>query len=323
MPQVRSDVKEPLLPNHRDIDAILIGTSRAINDVRRLVLDVADTSASVLIVGETGTGKELVARCLHDYSGNRRGNFVPLNCGGLPESLFESEMFGYEPGAFTGATKRRIGRIEFAQNGTLFLDEIESMPYSLQTKLLRVIQEQRIEHLGSNSSISIDCRVVAAAKNNINELEKSGHLRADLYYRLNVIPIQLPPLRERVEDVPMLFEHFIRQAAMRYERLVPTVPSAFLSELMTHNWPGNVRELCNVANRFVLGLKCGEFARSERQSETSTSLADQVVRFERALIESELRKHGGCVNTASRTLCVPKTTLYEKIRRHQIALEDF
>jgi len=316
------DPEEPPLSNRRHIETTLIGRSPAIREIRRLILDLADTSASVLIIGETGTGKELVARCFHEHSRNWTGHFVALNCGGLPESLFESEMFGYEPGAFTGATKRRTGRIEYAEKGTLFLDEIESMPFSLQVKLLRVLQEQKVEHLGSNASIAVNCRIIAAAKDDLAELSKQNRFRADLYYRLNVIPIELPPLRERREDIPLLFEHFVLQAAMRYERKAPIMSGAHVQELMAHDWPGNVRELCNVASRFVLGLTNGQIMRSGRSPETFASLADQITQFERYLIEIELRKSGGCVAAASQALAVPRTTLYEKIRKHQIALED-
>lgn len=176
--------------------------------LRELISNVADTSANVLIEGETGTGKELVARCLHDFSRRQQRAFVALNCGGLPENLFESEIFGHEAHAFTGAGKRRIGKIEHAHQGTLFLDEVESMPISLQIKLLRVLQEHSVERLGSNQPIAVDCRVIAATKADLAEQGREGRFRSDLYYRLNVVTLELPPLRERREDIPLLFEHF-------------------------------------------------------------------------------------------------------------------
>jgi two-component system C4-dicarboxylate transport response regulator DctD len=302
------------------IDTILIGRSPAIEGIRRSILSLADTPVSILIVGETGTGKELVAHYLHAHSSKRTGNFVALNCGGLPESLFESEVFGHEPGAFTGAIKRRIGRIEHAQKGTLFLDEIESMPCDQQVKLLRVLQEHKFERLGSNTPISVDCRVVAAAKQDLGELSRQNRFRDDLYYRLNVVPLELPPLRDRREDIPLLFEHFVVQASVRFERVAPIISNAQLEELLAYDWPGNVRELQNVASRFVLGVSCPTLI-SRQPSKATVSLSAQMRQFERCLIEHELRKQNGCVATASQTLGLPKTTLYEKIRKHHLAAE--
>ena len=309
------------MSNRCVIDTMLIGRSRAIEGIRRLILELADTPATILIVGETGTGKEMVARCLHAGRSSRTGNFVALNCGGMPESLFESEIFGHEPGAFTGANKRRIGKIEHAHKGTLFLDEIDSMPCALQVKLLRVLQEQEIERLGSNTPIAVDCRVVAATKADLGELSRQNRFREDLYYRLNVVPVELPPLRDRREDIPLLFEHFVLQAALRLGRDAPIISSAQMRELLTHNWPGNVRELHNMAIRFVLGL-AGQTLVLGRSLQTSACLSAQMRQFERSLIELELRKQNGCVAAASQALGLPKATLYDKIRKHQLASED-
>ena len=201
------DLREKL-HNRQSIDARMLGNSPVIERVRRLIVDLASSAADVLIQGETGTGKELAARCLHEASPRRSGNFVAINCGGLPETLFESEIFGHEAGAFTGAGKRRIGKIEHASGGTLFLDEIESMPMAMQIKLLRVLQERTLERLGSNTPIAVDCRVVAATKADLRVLVDQGLFRADLYYRVNVATLPLPPLRERREDTPLLFEYF-------------------------------------------------------------------------------------------------------------------
>jgi len=200
------------LHNWQGIEALVLGKSPAMADVRKKILRLADTSVSVLITGETGTGKELIARSLHDFGGRRDAHFVALNCGGLPEQIFESELFGHEAGAFTGAIKKRIGKIEWAQGGTLFLDEIETMPIPLQIKMLRVLQERVVERLGANELIPVDCRVIAASKADLAELAADGRFRADLLYRLNVAQIELPPLRERREDVPLLFEHFVLAA---------------------------------------------------------------------------------------------------------------
>ena len=236
------------------IEAVILGQSAAVETLRRQIINLADTSADILLFGETGTGKELVARCLHDYSERRKHNFVALNCGGLPETLFESEIFGHEAGAFTNAGKRRVGKIEHAHGGTLLLDEIESMPLAFQVKLLRALQERKIERLGSNEQVPVDFRIVAATKADLKELSEQQKFRSDLYYRLNVAVLELPPLRERREDIPILFEHFVLQAAVRYGREAPALDGHHVRRLMANDWPGNVRELRNAADRFVLGL---------------------------------------------------------------------
>ncbi|SIS36548.1 sigma-54-dependent transcriptional regulator [Insolitispirillum peregrinum] len=304
--------------NTRDnLEARLIGTSASIEAVRSLISELGDTSADVLIHGETGTGKELVARCLHDVSPNRKGNFVAINCGGLPESLFESEIFGHEAGAFTGAAKKRIGKIEHANGGTLFLDEIESMPIPMQIKLLRVLQERVVERLGSNTAIPVNCRVIAATKADLRELSDQGQFRADLYYRLNVVTLPLPPLRERREDIALLFEHFAVQAAARHGRPVPPASRERNRQMMAYHWPGNVRELRNVADRCVLGIDSGfpPFAPSQ-QANASRPLAETVEAFERALITEALRRNDNSLARTSEDLQVAKTTLHDKIRKY-------
>ncbi|MFO6372066.1 sigma-54-dependent transcriptional regulator, partial [Pseudomonas aeruginosa] len=226
------------LAGRQDLAQRIIGRSPAIQALRELIANVGDTSANVLILGETGTGKELVARCLHDYSRRHQHAFVALNCGGLPENLFDSEIFGHEAHAFTGANKRRIGKIEHANGGTLFLDEIESMPVNLQIKLLRVLQEHTLERLGSNQSIPVDCRVIAATKADLAAMGKSGQFRSDLYYRLNVVSLELPALRDRREDILLLFEHFLQQSSLRFDRPAPELDRATVASLMAHDWPG-------------------------------------------------------------------------------------
>jgi DNA-binding NtrC family response regulator len=236
------------------IEASIIGSSSAIRRVRQFVLNLADPPANVLIQGETGTGKELIARSLHQHSPRSSKPFVAVNCGSVPEQLFESEMFGYEPGAFTDASHRRIGKFQHANGGTLFLDEIESMPAALQVKLLRVLQDQKVERPGSNEWFAVNVRVIAASKGNLKQLAEQGHFRTDLLYRLNVAVLDIPPLRDRMEDIPLLFEHFVVGAARRHNKPMPVITAPQLKELMSHDWPGNVRELRNVADRFVLGL---------------------------------------------------------------------
>ena len=310
------------LQSGQGIEATLLGNSPAMQDVRRLILDVADTSADVLIYGDTGCGKEIVARCLHDHSHRQKNHFVAINCGAIPETIFESEVFGHESGAFTGASKRQVGKMEHADKGTLFLDEIESMPMSLQVKMLRALQERYIERLGSNELVSVNVRIIAAAKLDLKELSDQQKFRADLYYRLNLIVLNLPPLRERLEDIPVLFEHFVLQAATRYNRSAPIVSTAQMHNLMAHNWPGNVRELRNIADRFVLGV-LGREGTFFPQSQAAIPLSDQVNHFERALIELELRKQRGNVSQACETLGMPKQTLYHKMQKYQLVAEDY
>ena len=231
-------------------------------------------------------------------------------------------MFGHEAGAFTGAIKKRVGKIEWASGGTLFLDEIETMPVSLQIKMLRVLQERVVERLGANELIPVDCRVVAASKADLGELANDGRFRADLLYRLNVAQIELPPLRERREDVPLLFEHFVLAAARRFGQPAPVVSASQVSELMTHQWPGNVRELQNVADRFVLGLTGDSLLSAGGASARGGTLAEQLAYFERMLIDDMLRRHNGNVADASIALGMPKKTLYHKLRHLRITARD-
>jgi two-component system C4-dicarboxylate transport response regulator DctD len=292
----------------------LLGQSPAMRELRRVVDQVADTPADVLIHGETGTGKELVARALHERSARRGRPFVALNCAALPESVFENELFGSEAGAFTGASKRRIGKIEHANGGTLFLDELEGLPLALQAKLLRVLQERAIERLGANDSIAVDVRVVAATKDDLLALARAERFRSDLVYRLNVVELRLPPLRERREDIPLLFEHLVLQAAVKYLRPAPSVDAAVLQALLRHDWPGNVRELRNVAERVVLGLPAFE-AVGDAAAAAGPLLAMQVDAFERGLIEAELKRCGGVVSQAAQALGLPRKTLHDKLKR--------
>lgn len=306
------DLRHQLQDKSR-IGSHIIGNAIVIEEIRRMILDLADTNVSLLINGETGTGKELVARSLHENSARRSGNFVAINCGGLPETLVESELFGHEAGAFTGATKRRIGKIEHANGGTLFLDEIESMPLQLQIKLLRVLQERTLERLGSNTSIPVDCRVVAATKEDLAEMSRQGRFREDLYYRLNVASVNLPPLRERRGDIPVLFAHFVRQSCVTHGRPAPEIPAAKLQQLLAYAWPGNVRELRNVADRCVLGIEMGFPPFSDRRE--AVSLHQAVEAFERAMIAEALRNNANSLSVAAAALQIPKTTLHDKMKR--------
>ncbi len=297
------------------IKATLIGRSAAMERVRQAVRTLAATPADVVIYGETGTGKDLVARCLHERSSRRGGHFVPVNCGGLPENLVDSELFGHEAGAFTGAVKRRIGKFEHAHGGTLFLDEIESMPMAVQVKLLRALQERTIERVGSNQQVSVDCRVIAASKVDLREASEQGRFRADLYYRLGVAFIELPPLRERREDIPLLFEHFTLQAAKRYGQPAPVPDTQALSALLGHAWPGNVRELRNVADRYVLGLLGDSFSDALGGGQRGVSLPEHMEQIERTLLIEALRRLQGDVPQAAKELGIAKATLYDKLKR--------
>jgi two-component system C4-dicarboxylate transport response regulator DctD len=299
----------------------LIGQSAAMQQVRRLVSALAPTGADILIRGETGSGKEVLAHAIHAASG-RSGPFVALNCAALPESVFESEMFGHEAGAFTSAAKRRIGKIEYAHGGTLFLDEIESMPLSLQAKLLRVLQERYVERLGSNAKIAVDCRVIAAAKSDLKALSDQQAFRADLYYRLNVVSIDLPPLRQRLDDIPLLMAHFIAQAAARYHVTAPHWSEQDLRRWQSHDWPGNVRELKNAAERFCLGVPEG-LETDAATPAPSLGLSERLQQAERDWIKQALRQAAGNVARAAELLQLPKKTLYDKLSRFEIDSERF
>lgn len=305
----------------------LVGKTAVMQQLRDTIGKIADTDADVLVQGETGTGKELVARLLHENSPRREQHFVALNCGAVPSASMESELFGHEKGAFVGADATRVGKFEYAQGGTLFLDEIESMPLNVQVQLLRVLQERSVERIGSNEGIALNIRVVAASKIDLNEAVQAGRFRADLYYRLCVVTLPIVPLRQRREDIPLLFHHFCLVASARYSKPVPPLPSHLWQALMAQHWPGNVRELRNAAERFVLfadeawlGL---ETATNAADSAPTLSLSEQVELFERTLIEQALAQCGGRINQVMSHLGVARKTLYDKIKKHGLNKNDF
>jgi formate hydrogenlyase transcriptional activator len=230
----------------------IVGENAALRAILKQVETVAPTDSTVLIRGETGTGKELIARALHDLSPRKGRTFVKLNCAAIPTGLLESELFGHEKGAFTGAIKQKVGRFELAHQGTLFLDEVGDIPLELQPKLLRVLQEQDFERLGGTKTIRVNVRLVAATNRDLSEMISAGRFRSDLYYRLNVFPVALPPLRERPDDIPRLVRHFTQSFARRMGRRIETIPSAVMEALVRYPWPGNVRELQNVIERAVI-----------------------------------------------------------------------
>ena len=305
--------------NKGRIESQLIGISRPMENLRRQILELAGTSVNVLIRGETGSGKERVARSLHDFSPRASKAFAALNCAAIPETIFESELFGHESGAFTGAQARRIGRIEHADGGTLFLDEVESLPLAQQVKLLRVLQEKTLERLGSNKSIQVDLRVISAAKPDLLDEVKAGRFREDLVYRLNVATLHIPPLRERREDIPLLFEHFAHEAAQRHGREAPPLAPSELARLLGHDWPGNVRELINAAERHALGLSSPPPA--ERFA--GQALAQQMEAFEAQCLHNALLQCQGNIAAVMEMLELPRRTLNEKMQRHGLARGDY
>ncbi|EAS44543.1 sigma-54-dependent Fis family transcriptional regulator [Photobacterium profundum] len=241
----------PQLGRKNTLFRSMVGRSESISQVRRLIEQVSSTDASVLILGESGTGKEVVARNIHYHSSRGKGPFVPVNCGAIPSELLESELFGHEKGAFTGAISSRKGRFELAEGGTLFLDEIGDMPMSMQVKLLRVLQERSFERVGGNNTIKVNVRIVAATHRNLDEMIADNTFREDLYYRLNVFPIEMPALRERIEDIPLLLQELLARMEAEGAKLIHFTPRAITS-LMEHEWAGNVRELANLVERLII-----------------------------------------------------------------------
>jgi formate hydrogenlyase transcriptional activator len=305
----------------------IVGRSRALNAVLKQVETVAPTDSTVLIYGETGTGKELLARAIHDLSSRRPGTFVKLNCAAIPTGLLESEMFGHEKGAFTGAIAQRIGRFELAHRGTMFMDEVGEIPLELQTKLLRVLQEREFERLGSSRTIRTDARLVAATNRDLSQMVEDREFRADLYYRLNVFPITVPPLRERREDIPLLVRYFVQQYARRMNRKITAIPTVTMHALERYHWPGNIRELQNFIERAVIvspgstldapirelkGPKPSSTA-PRAPGGTVTLAAAEREAILRALSESDGRV-GGAEGAASK-LGMKRTTLQAKMRK--------
>jgi formate hydrogenlyase transcriptional activator len=306
----------------------IIGQSRALKAILKQVETVAPTDSTVLIYGETGTGKELLARAIHDLSSRRQGTFVKLNCAAIPTGLLESEMFGHEKGAFTGAIAQRVGRFELAHRGTMFMDEVGEIPLELQTKLLRVLQEREFERLGSSRTIKTDARLVTATNRNLAEMVEQRLFRADLYYRLNVFPITAPALRERREDIPLLVRYFVQQFARRMNKRITHIPSESMQALERYAWPGNIRELQNFIERAVilsqgssLEAPVRELTRVAVKAVAPVGSAAGVVTLadaEREAIERALEESGGKVggdNGAAARLGMKRTTLQAKMRK--------
>jgi DNA-binding NtrC family response regulator len=314
----------------------LIGTSLAMQRVFQLIEKVADAESTVLILGESGTGKELVARAIHFNSHRAEKPLIPVNCGAIPESLLESELFGHERGAFTGAARTRMGRFELANGGTIFLDEVGDMSPALQVKLLRVLQEQNFERVGGTKGIRVDVRIIAATNRNIEQAVARGEFREDLYYRLSVIPLNLPPLRERKEDIPLLLQHFMDQFNRLRDRKLQGFSPRTLHMLTNYSWPGNVRELENLVDRLVVLKGQGiidpedlpekmQTTWTPAQPAAAMEIPDEgfcldiaIRELERELIARALQKADGVKNKAAQLLGIKRTTLIEKLKRYSL-----
>jgi formate hydrogenlyase transcriptional activator len=307
----------------------IVGESAALREVLNQAGTVAGSDATALILGETGTGKELIARAIHRMSKRRERGFVKLNCAAIPTGLLESELFGHERGAFTGAIAQKIGRLELANQGTLFLDEIGEISLELQPKLLRVLQDHEFERLGGTRTIKVDLRLVAATNRDLTKSISLGGFRSDLYYRLNVFPIRMPPLRERREDIPALVRHFVQKYARQMERHIESVPTETMKALIQSNWPGNVRELENLIERSVI-LSEGAVLRvplSELIAERQIAVAsDTLEDAEREHIVRVLRETKGVISGpegAAHKLGLKRTTLQSKMQRLRITRGDY
>ena len=314
---LKAEVKKRSAPGVR-----ILGETKQMQQMMQLLDAVIDTPADVLIQGETGTGKELVARYLHDHSQRSNHNFVAINCGAIPEELIESELFGAKSGAFTGAKESREGKFTFAQGGTVFLDEIEAMSAALQVKLLRVLEERSVTPVGSNTDVPLDIRVVAATKVDLNTLVEQGQFRSDLFYRLNLLKVQIPPLRARKADIPLLYKHFSSIAATRFHKPMQPISAALEAKLMSFDWPGNVRELRNHAERHILLADTLDQDLDELNTQ-SLSLAEKVSYYEQSLIEEALAQSQGSIKQAMQLLKLPRKTLYDKMNKYGLSRTMF
>ncbi len=312
----------------------MIGRSRSMQDVYEQIEVAARTDAPVLIVGETGVGKELVARAIHEQSGRASKAFVPVNAGGLPEAMLESELFGHARGAFTGAESEREGKLVLSSGGTLLLDEVESISERAQVQLLRVLEDGLVQPLGKDIPRHVDIRLLATTKLDLAEQVRAGRMREDFYHRIVVLTVQVPPLREHPEDIPILISHFMKLASVRNNMPVPEVPDSELAEMLRHTWPGNIRELRNSVERMVITAHngvAGPFVMDEGFSgarllslpATAGRLRDEMEKTERVVIEAALREQSGEINSTSRSLGISRRALYERMKKYGLLKEDF
>ena len=313
----------------------IIGQSRKMREVFDLVQKVADCNSTILLNGETGTGKGMVARAIHQRSKRRNKPFISINCGAIPENLLESELFGHVRGAFTGATSSKQGKFELADSGSILLDEIGDMSSDLQVKVLKVLEEGEFEQVGGAKTIKVDVRIIAATHRDLSEEVQKGNFREDLYYRLYVIPLMLPSLRDRKSDIPFLISHFMEQSNQKNDRSIQEMTEEALGMMMGYAWPGNVRELKNMMERMVVLKGSGQISAQDLPSEiksthkyepsTTIEISDEgiclnsaVTEFEKALILQSLEKTKWVKNKAAKLLHLNRTTLVEKIKRHQL-----
>lgn len=301
------------------LETMITGRTKAIVDVRTKVRTVAATDADVLVTGDTGTGKEVVARAIHALSDRADRPFVAITCGALPGDMIESELFGHEAGAFAGALRPRYGKFEHARRGTIYLDEIETMPLELQLRLLRVVQEGTITRLGSNDPIELNVRFIASTKVDLEEEVSAGRFREDLYYILNVVRLDVPSLADRREDIPRLFTQLANEAARRYRRDFVDIPQSLLAEITQADWPGNVRQLRNAADRFVMGLDDYE----DPAPNATGTLSERVAAYEKQVIIAELSSRGGSLKDTYEALRISRKSLYEKMQRYGLKREDY
>ncbi|OHB68932.1 MAG: two-component system response regulator [Planctomycetes bacterium RBG_16_41_13] len=319
----------------------IIGRSHRMQQIYDLIMQVADTDATILITGETGTGKELIAHAIHHNSSRKDAPFVVINCSALPESLLETELFGHEEGAFTGATKQRNGKFEHAHKGTVFFDEMGNLPLSMQTRLLRLLQEKSFERIGGNKTIKVDVRIIAATNKDLNNLSEEGGFRKDLYYRLNVIPVQLPPLKERLEDIPLLVSHFIEKYNKAFKKSIKSISQNALNIMMSYHWPGNVRELENLTERAVIMAKDNNIINEvdlpiphqKQQREVfvdnpddlagNTDMETFLSACEVLYITKLLKQCKGRIDSSARISGIDAKTLYRKMKKHNINKDTF
>jgi two-component system C4-dicarboxylate transport response regulator DctD len=305
------------------IDSRLVGTSQPMRELKKEITHIAPTPANVLLFGETGTGKEVIARAIHNLSLLNKGPYMALNCATIPVDMAESELFGHVSGAFTGAQGKRIGKLEAANGGTLFLDELNSMPLDVQGKLLRALEMREITPLGANASHPVNFRLISAMNENPRTAIDEGRLREDLYFRINTVELNVPPLRERMDDIPLLFSFFLERTADTYGVVAAPLGPEGLPLMMSHDWPGNVRELKSVAERYILSplppkerISKIMAAKTGDPASQAVSLRDQVALFERHLIQESLNRNGGVIKDVIDDLGIPRRTLNEKMTKY-------
>jgi len=302
------------------LELILLGRSTLMENLREKIQTLACSDINVLVSGETGTGKELVARTIHEQSNRSAGPFITVNLSAMPELSLESELFGHESGAFSGAIRARFGRLEHAKNGTLFLDKIESVPLNIQTKILRVIEQKSFWRLGSSERVPLEARIIASSNVGLEELVDRGEFRKDLLYRISVINLLIPPLRERKEDIPRLFQHLVSLSARTLSKECPSVDSKTLSALIAEEWSGNVRELRNAADRYVMGFS---ITPTEEEYSSKMTLADRLLQSEKSVIAQALTGNSGDLKKTYESLGISRKTLYEKMHRHNLNKDYF